>query len=106
VTVMRHVLYSSLTCLRGPVSGGAEKEKDLELPEKGLYLFMILNSWTVYGLQAALLYPLALEMIRIFFKVFENSAFFAPRFKKFRASTGWFKECLNKNFHNLKNCIS
>jgi hypothetical protein len=57
----------TLACLRGAVNGGAEKEKDLELPEKGLYLFMILNSWAVHGLQAALLYPLALEMIRISF---------------------------------------
>jgi hypothetical protein len=36
-----------------------KKKKDLDLPEKGLYLFMILNSWAVHGLQAALLYPLA-----------------------------------------------
>jgi hypothetical protein len=54
----------TLACLRGAVNGGAEKEKDLELPEKDLYLFMILNSWAVHGLQAALRYPLALEMFQ------------------------------------------
>jgi hypothetical protein len=29
--------YSTVACLRGPVNGGAEKEKGRELPEKGLY---------------------------------------------------------------------
>jgi hypothetical protein len=29
----------TVACLRGPVNRGAEKEKDLELPEKGLQLF-------------------------------------------------------------------
>jgi hypothetical protein len=35
MTVRGRVIYSSLTCLRGPVNGGAEKEKDLEPPESG-----------------------------------------------------------------------
>jgi hypothetical protein len=58
-------IEDTLACLRGTVNGGAEKEKDLELPEKGLYLFMIFNSWAVHGLQAALLCPLTLKMIHI-----------------------------------------
>jgi hypothetical protein len=64
----------TLACLRGAVNGGAEKEKDLDLPEKGFYLFMILNSWAVHGLQAALRYPLLVEMFFLF-KALKTSRF-------------------------------
>jgi len=35
------------------VNGGAEKEQDRELPEKVLYMFMILTLFGGHGLQAA-----------------------------------------------------
>jgi hypothetical protein len=43
VTVWRHVMFSSMACLREPVSGGAEKKKRILNFRKGLYMFTILN---------------------------------------------------------------
>ncbi len=55
----------TLACLRGAMSGDAEKEKNLELPEKSFCKLMILNFRTVPVLQGVLLYPLALESFLI-----------------------------------------
>jgi hypothetical protein len=43
VAVLTGKREDTLACLRGAVIGGAEKEKDLELPERALSMFMILN---------------------------------------------------------------
>jgi hypothetical protein len=34
-----------------------KKEKDRELPEEGFSLFMVLNFWTVHGLQVTSFLP-------------------------------------------------